>query len=315
MLRGVLSRPVFRRITVVAAAFATMLLTVMSLSMAHADSVAASNPLGFNMTVSVLNSRGVVSPTGKLTGVGQRVVLQFGLSVLTSTAGITKPTVTAKVNSTTVSPKCPSSLKAKSSKGPIVVYCSVTYKVTKADMTKGALVIKATATGTFKGKKVTQSLGPLTIGRAGVTIGASAGSLARKALMTTSSPPALLTFKSGVLSRDGSTIKYTFTVKNTGKTTLSHVKFTYSFKPAKAADPSCSPSTIKPGKTATCTVTYKVKKADKGKTITATIKVSASKPNGSKVSITGTGSVKVPAPKPVCTTKAQKATAQCKSIK
>ena len=127
--------------------------------------------------------------------------------------------------------------------------------------------------------------------------------------------PAVLNLKSATLSHNGSTITYVFTVKNTSKTTLSHVHFTYSITGAKSGDPSCRPATLKPGKTATCTITYKVKKADKGKTITATITVTASMRHCAKVTLTKSADVTVPAPKPACPTKVHKVTPKCKCTK
>ncbi|WP_197082434.1 gliding motility-associated C-terminal domain-containing protein, partial [Pedobacter sp. BMA] len=99
--------------------------------------------------------------------------------------------------------------------------------------------------------------------------------------------PAITLVKTGVLSADGNTIAYTFSIKNTGNVTLNH----FQFSDAKLSSPvSFTPATIAPGEIATATAVYIITQTEKNTgTVRNTAKIIATAPSGTTVTdVSGT---------------------------
>ena len=126
--------------------------------------------------------------------------------------------------------------------------CSATYTVTQADVNRGRIDNSAVSRGTSPSGSVVQS----TPSTAAVTI---------------ASAPALTVTKSAsptTVGTAGSTVAYSFLVRNTGNVTLTGITVADTFvAPAGPANSvSCPVTTLNPGATTTCTATYTVTQAD-----------------------------------------------------
>ncbi|MGC3994264.1 MAG: GEVED domain-containing protein [Propionicimonas sp.] len=187
-----------------------------------------------NPAISLVKSAGaIVDNDGKGPDAGDTVAYSFAVTnsgnvTLTSVA-VSDPTVgTVTCPSTTLAPAATTT-------------CTATYTLTQADVNAGSVVNSASVSGTPpKGAAVTATSSKT------VTI-------ARTATLT-------LTKTAGTPTGNtaGSTIAYTFVVKNTGNTTLTAVAVT----DAKVASVSCAATTLLPGASTTCTGTHTVTQAE-----------------------------------------------------
>ncbi|MFC0600819.1 hypothetical protein ACFFHI_20910, partial [Streptomyces palmae] len=118
--------------------------------------------------------------------------------------------------------------------------CTGTYTITAADETAGSVTNTATATGTTDGETITSPDTRLTlpVGRPHLTL--------RKRV--TSSGPYQV----------GSTVRYAYTVTNTGGTTLHNLVV----RDDHATDVTCDATTLAPGQSTTCTSSYTIRQAD-----------------------------------------------------
>ncbi|MEU3074329.1 DUF7507 domain-containing protein [Streptomyces laurentii] len=118
--------------------------------------------------------------------------------------------------------------------------CTGTYVITAADGTEGSVTNTATATGTSDGNTITSPEVELTlpIGQPHITIAKS----------VTSTGPYQL----------GSTVDYSYTVTNTGTTTLTNVQVLDDH----ATGVTCAATTLAAGASTTCTGSYTITQAD-----------------------------------------------------
>ncbi|MFF8769778.1 hypothetical protein [Kitasatospora sp. NPDC015120] len=152
----------------------------------------------------------------------------------------------------TLSPvTCPSG--AASLAPGAVVTCTATYTVTQADVDAGS--VKNTATGTGTPPRGEPPVSPPT-----------------ETTITTNDRPGLVVVKTGHSSKPdqlvvGETIRYDFTVTNTGNVTLKDVKvtegtFTGTGTLSPVTCPTAEAASLAPGASMTCTATYTVTQAD-----------------------------------------------------
>ncbi|MFJ3219691.1 hypothetical protein ACIPLC_27720 [Kitasatospora sp. NPDC086801] len=144
--------------------------------------------------------------------------------------------------------------------------CTATYVTTDADVAAGKVVDTAQVTGTTpSGQNITSTSNKVTVPYAGLKI--------VKAVQETS------------FSAAGQALHYTFTVTNTGDTTLSSLAVTDSGPGTPAV--SCPVTTLAPGASTTCTATYATAESDvqAGK-ITDTATVTGTTPDGTPVTAT-----------------------------
>ncbi len=148
--------------------------------------------------------------------------------------------------------------------------CTKAYTITQADFDNESVTNTATAIGSPQAG----SLGPVTDA---VTITGPAGSPAIDVSKTAAPSPF------GVV---GSTITYTFPVRNTGNVTLTNIVVTDPLIPAFT----CSIAALAPGITnSTCTATYTVKQSDlNAGSIVNTASVTSRAPKGATITDTGT---------------------------
>ncbi|MFJ1939047.1 MULTISPECIES: CARDB domain-containing protein [unclassified Kitasatospora] len=144
--------------------------------------------------------------------------------------------------------------------------CTATYVTTDADVAAGKVVDTAQVTGTTpSGQNITSTSNKVTVPYAGLKI--------VKAVQETS------------FSAAGQALHYTFTVTNTGDTTISSLAVTDSGPGTPAV--SCPVTTLAPGASTTCTATYSTAESDvqAGK-ITDTSTVTGTTPDGTPVTAT-----------------------------
>jgi uncharacterized repeat protein (TIGR01451 family) len=146
---------------------------------------------------------------------------------------------------------------------------TATYTVTTADRSAGAVENTATASGNPPtGSPVTDQSGTA-IDNNDPTI------------VPVSSSPSIALVKTGVLSTDGNTITYSFTVINTGNVTLTGVAVN---DPLLGGAVTVSPTTLEPDGTATGTATYTVTQANReAGNVTNQATVTGNPPTGSPV--------------------------------
>ncbi|MFE7559596.1 hypothetical protein [Kitasatospora sp. NPDC057500] len=147
---------------------------------------------------------------------------------------------------------CPPAEAASLTPGATVT-CTATYTVTQADVDAGSIKNTATATGT-------------------PPRGEPPVSPPAQTVATTADKPALSLVKTGHSSKPdelvvGETVRYHFTVTNTGNLTLKDVKvnetaFTGSGQLSAVTCPPAEAASLAPGATVTCTATYTVTQAD-----------------------------------------------------
>ncbi|MCM3658454.1 hypothetical protein M3147_14450 [Agromyces mediolanus] len=150
------------------------------------------------------------------------------------------------------------------------IECTASYTVTQADVDRGTIDNTATATGTAPtGGEVTTSPSEVRIPQ--------------------DPQPSLTLAKSvdpGTAAEAGTTVTYTFTVRNTGNVTLHEVgidelEFSGS---GSLSEIGCPDGPLAPGATAVCTATYTITQADADAgTITNTASAHGAPPNGGTV--------------------------------
>ncbi|SDU92300.1 conserved repeat domain-containing protein [Microlunatus sagamiharensis] len=150
--------------------------------------------------------------------------------------------------------------------------CTATYTATQADVDRGSVVNRATASGTAAG------VGPVTSSPAGATATVTAAPALR--LVKTPSP--------ATVSAVGQTVTYSFAATNTGNVTLSGLALADTMTaPASNDDLSaitCPTTTVGPGATVTCAATYRVTQADlNAGRVTNAATASATAPGGARV--------------------------------
>jgi len=167
-----------------------------------------------------------------------------------------------------------------------VATCTVTYAVQPGDYGK-VVTLKGRAIGTAPGGSVVLS-GPLT---SLVSIGVSVPGAAP----STDNPAIWLWFTRASLSRDGEHIDFVFTAENIGNVTLYNVSLTsVSFNGNLPGDPPCTITTLNPGDSTPCPVSYRIKPADRGATITATAQVEGNTVDGGATGVTASASASGP---------------------
>ncbi|MFJ4668380.1 DUF7507 domain-containing protein [Kitasatospora purpeofusca] len=144
--------------------------------------------------------------------------------------------------------------------------CTATYTTTAADVRTGKVTDTAKATATTPdGRTVTKTSNTVTVPFAGLAV--------TKAVQETA------------FSAAGQKLHYTFTVTNTGNTTLANVAVTDNGPGSPTV--TCPVTSLAPGASTTCTATYTTTAADvKAGKVTDTAKATATTPDGTKV--TGT---------------------------
>ncbi|MFH8724388.1 DUF7507 domain-containing protein [Streptomyces termitum] len=142
--------------------------------------------------------------------------------------------------------------------------CTAPYRVTEADLALGELTNQARAASTDpRGRTVLSPYAEVTLD----VVGTSGLKVAKKA--DTAGPVG-----------PGDRIAYTYTVTNTGTTTLDDIAVTDD----RVAEVTCEPTTLAPGATATCRGTYTVTAADAAAGhVTNTAKATGTGPGGETV--------------------------------
>ena len=148
--------------------------------------------------------------------------------------------------------------------------CTATYTVSQADKDNGSIKDTGTVTGTPPG---------------GTAVSASAS-----ATVPVTSNPSLSVVKSAnptTVTAAGQTVNYTVLVKNTGNVTVSAVSVAdNAVAPAGAVTFTCSPTTIAPNATSTCTGSYTVTQADMNAGSIVDTATASATPTGSQTPIT-----------------------------
>lgn len=215
--------------------------------------------------------------------------------VVTNTGNVTLSDVTIEEGTFTGSgtlpaPTCPAGAASLAPGAQVV--CTTTYTVTQADIDAGEITNSATALGTPPGSIVTVPSDPST-----VTVPEPAAPAAT----------VVKTSDTTKITQAGQVIHYSFTVTNTGNTSLSDPKVNEGAFTGhgKLTTPVCptTPATLLPGQTIVCTASYTVVAADlTGQALSNTATVSAIPPGGDPVTSDPSSAritdVAAPAPKP-----------------
>lgn len=158
-----------------------------------------------------------------------------------------------------------------------VVLVTAVHTLTQADVDAGKVINQASLTGTDpNGNTVTKKTDdPSTVTPDDPTV------------TQIVSPGAITLVKTGVLSGDGNTITYSFTVKNTGIVTLSNVTISDTKITGAIA---VNPATLAPGQVGTATAVYTITAIEKAaEQVSNTAIVTGTSPNGFKVNdVSGT---------------------------
>jgi uncharacterized repeat protein (TIGR01451 family) len=173
------------------------------------------------------------------------------------------------VSDNKVSVSCPSTTLAKGASET----CTATYSVTQADVDSGSVTNQATASANGPNGPVSSALATVTVAATGTT---SSLSLAK----STTSPG---------YGKAGDTIPYTYTVTNTGTTSLHDVTVSDSAvdgngDPAEPVTVTCPSGAVAPGQAAICHASYVVSQEDVDTgSVTNTASASAVNPAGAAV--------------------------------
>jgi LPXTG-motif cell wall-anchored protein len=219
--------------------------------------------------------------------------------VVTNTGNVTMSNVrieegTFTGTGTLDEPVCPA--EAASLAPGAQVVCTTVYTVTQDDIDAGEITNSATATGTPPGSNTPIPSDPST-----VTVPEPAHPAAT----------VVKTADTQKISRAGQVVTYSFTVTNTGNTsltdpTINEGAFSGAGSLSKPTCPS-DPAVLLPGQKIVCTATYTVVAADlTGKALTNTATVTVTPPGGDPItsdpSTARITDVAAPAPKPLANT-------------
>ncbi|MDR0960373.1 MAG: DUF11 domain-containing protein [Propionibacteriaceae bacterium] len=210
----------------------------------------------------------------QLADVGETIDYTF---TITNTGSVTLsgPSVSDdKLTAAGVTPTCPSGPIAPGDKA----VCTASYTVTQADVDAGTVHNEATATANPPGG-ITPPMAPPT-----------------SPPDTTDTPsnqtPAVSVVKKATLNDldgdgladAGETITYTFTISNTGTTTVARIGVDDAMLKAAGVTPTCPAGQLAPGASSECTATYTVTQADVDKgTIANSATATAVPPSGTPI--------------------------------
>ncbi|GAB3312298.1 hypothetical protein GCM10027298_37400 [Epidermidibacterium keratini] len=199
--------------------------------------------------------------------------------VITNTGTVTVSNITV-TDPLTGAPTCtPTTLEP----GVSATCTQRTYTLTQADINRGSVTNTVTVNGTASGQPVTAS-------------DAEVVNLTRVNAIDLTKSAGALNDADNNGPDAGDTITYTFTITNTGNTTLTSVALR---DPKFGGALTCGSTTLAPGATATCTATYSVTQADVDAGVaTNTATVSAVAPGNTTVTDDSTVNVQIePAPR------------------